>query len=572
MALAASTATETEAANRTLCCSGCLIEAIERSDEATLRALLSARNVDFTDTYWAPRAGLSFAANYPKWGYANVPLLSGRTAPVAHKRARNECTHSMREQTLVPGKPSHVAMSVVLTAMLHATQQFDGLQLLLESRAFDLSEPLIFHWLDTEWDERRSLRRTDCNWHIIIGDAVGLAVLLDAGPSDAGYSHDRTYEPESPPFPLLRTLARHRLLEGRIGSELRLMQVDSQGVARWDAAGFYCISANHVLSFLQSCSEHCDTGSIIDFLQQMRCVAAGNEEHTTCLLRTLCQLGLSLGPHTRSTISSRNGSAKHVACETTCVSLLQSLNVLICKIPSFGAQIEPHVDEWIRYGWICVQSDDETLLQLIGTLHEYVEQIDKEDYRAAFRIFRQLLALGLFREPNPKHAALTWPQRCFSDEHVLRWYSEQHRANCSLSPSNRSEATGFDEAEEEAAEAETLSEGVSGEAPKECECSLLAPLVTEFFQKPLSLLQLSRMRIRQSLGMYDFESRVQTLPLPPALLTYVWRANEMLAKAPVEESDSDEEMDEEIESDEAETHEEEEVTETDDSPSKVSLQ
>lgn len=37
---------------RTKGCSGCLIEAIERRDEFTLRKLLSKENTDFNDTFW----------------------------------------------------------------------------------------------------------------------------------------------------------------------------------------------------------------------------------------------------------------------------------------------------------------------------------------------------------------------------------------------------------------------------------------------------------------------------------------------------------------------------------------
>ena len=59
------------------------------------------------------------------------------------------------------------------------------------------------------------------------------------------------------------------------------------------------------------------------------------------------------------------------------------------------------------------------------------------------------------------------------------------------------------------------------------------PLVNEFFQKPLSLLQMSRMEIRRLVGMNDFKDRMVTLKkmglLPPLLFKYVWQANEMLA-------------------------------------------
>lgn len=50
---------------------------------------------------------------------------------------------------------------------------------------------------------------------------------------------------------------------------------------------------------------------------------------------------------------------------------------------------------------------------------------------------------------------------------------------------------------------------------------LLVPLKTEFYRKPRSLLQLSRLQILRSVGSGDFERRVKSLPLPPLLLADV---------------------------------------------------
>ena len=62
---------------------------------------------------------------------------------------------------------------------------------------------------------------------------------------------------------------------------------------------------------------------------------------------------------------------------------------------------------------------------------------------------------------------------------------------------------------------------------------MLIPIVDEFLRSPLSLLQLSRVEIRRLVGTNDFRGRMETLQkmglLPPRLLEYVWRENEMLA-------------------------------------------
>lgn len=157
----------------------------------------------------------------------------------------------------------------------------------------------------------------------------------------------------------------------------------------------------------------------------------------------------------------------------------------------FDEQSEYFVRDWICNGWICAQSKEQCLYALVRDLHV--------DY-SVYRIARQLLALGLFREPEPQEAKLQqlrWPLRCFYDEDYSRFI---HCDICRIG--HKQESTQ--------------------------ECPLVAPLMTEFFRNPLSLQQLSRIEIRRSVGMNDFERRVKTLSLPPLLLSYVWRANELL--------------------------------------------
>ena len=137
--------------------------------------------------------------------------------------------------------------------------------------------------------------------------------------------------------------------------------------------------------------------------------------------------------------------------------------------------------ECLRNGWICVQSDDWSCLHLFDSLSLHYEQS-----ATVLQIVRQLCALGHFRGPDRVDF---WTDRC---------------RQCSL-------VTDF-----------------NPPVPNQ-ECVIMAPLLDEFFQKPLSLLQLSRMEIRRLVGMNDFERRLKTLLLPPLLLEYVWRANEMLA-------------------------------------------
>lgn len=131
-------------------CSGCLIEAIELRDEWTIRRLLSARDVEFHDTFWAPSSDITvFMEPFPDFSRC-FPVLS---VPSSFELAPRyslpkRCTHSMDEQSLLPesGQQSHIAMSVMLVAMLHTTHELNAFLILVESQNFDMSEPLIFHW------------------------------------------------------------------------------------------------------------------------------------------------------------------------------------------------------------------------------------------------------------------------------------------------------------------------------------------------------------------------------------------------------------------------------------------
>lgn len=67
------------------------------------------------------------------------------------------------------------------------------------------------------------------------------------------------------------------------------------------------------------------------------------------------------------------------------------------------------------------------------------------------------------------------------------------------------------------------------EQKRKCSADSVRSLLTKFVRHPLTLHQQSRAAIRRAVGMNDFDLRVQTLPLPPRLVQYIWRANEMLA-------------------------------------------
>ena len=101
--------------------------------------------------------------------------------------SEHQCVHPVVEETLVPGKPANIAMSVVLVSMLHTTAQFNAFQIVVESRKFDMNESLIFHLWHIE------------EWALIIVDPAGMALLLDKGTDS---------DDQSNYFLLLKTLGR----------------------------------------------------------------------------------------------------------------------------------------------------------------------------------------------------------------------------------------------------------------------------------------------------------------------------------------------------------------------------
>ena len=148
-------------------CSGCLIEAIVLHDERILRKLrLSATDLEYSDTHWVPRVSpFSFMTTFPN---------SSRGSPMPSQlnaEADLHCTHPLLAETLEAGEPANIALSVILMSMLYSRTDFNGLQMLIESGKFDLSEPLIFHMK----------KEKAAQWSLVALDSIGAAILIDIG-------------------------------------------------------------------------------------------------------------------------------------------------------------------------------------------------------------------------------------------------------------------------------------------------------------------------------------------------------------------------------------------------------
>lgn len=228
--------------SRTRGCSGCLIEAIERADEAKLRRLLSAPNLEFSDTYWTPPSGLmAFLAPYPQCSKC-FPVLSTLLQLAPRYVEQKECEHSVVEGSLVAGQPPLIAMSVVLVSMLYTKSRCNALQMLIDSQKFDLSEPLVFHY---------RFESDDNSWDLVAISPIGLAILLDKGSSVA--------DPTS--FLLLKTLSHNSLLKMEL--ELRYFAVEDSD--QQDDSECDDCRASDVFSFLIGCYDSLFSQLMIDW-------------------------------------------------------------------------------------------------------------------------------------------------------------------------------------------------------------------------------------------------------------------------------------------------------------------
>lgn len=429
-------------------CSGCLIDACVRHDERRLRHLLSDASVQFSDTYWVPRAHME--TNEFMENFIHSPPTKLMTELSAN--AKLHCTHPVLAETLEAGKPEHIALSVTLMSMLCTSRDFNALKMLIDSDKFDLSEPLLFH-----------SPLGYGSWSLVAVDLIGLATLFDR----SFYFDDL----------LLKTL----LCSSRVHSnvDFRLMEM-------WpdDSDTTQCVTllANNAFSLIGGYHKYY---YMFDSFKRLICRNYANDnrhrqpEFLLKLLKALCRMGLTLNADKPPSYCYRRHKSNHYTeFRSRCF-----LNVIVDMFDmGFGYSIEDkmsYVSEWLCNGWICAQRDNWYCLPVF-TGHS-------PDGKVRLRILRQLLALGLFRDEDSE---MFWSAYCI---------------NCSL----------------------TKSTHITHR-----QCSHLAPLADEFIQSPLTLMQLSRIEIRRLVGMNDFKNRMESLQneelLPPMLLKYVWRANEML--------------------------------------------
>ena len=169
--------------------------------------MLSAADVEYSDTHWVPRDRIRIFSNPLQYLTLTSTYPSANRFPVLSNpesvTCNMQCEHPVVFGLLSPGderKPVNIAMSVVLSSMLHTTAEFNAFQMVVDSRKFDMNEPLIFYFKETfsgYFRFRFSALVYRFSGYLKV-DPAGLALLVDNG-TDVD-------DPNS--FLLLKTLVR----------------------------------------------------------------------------------------------------------------------------------------------------------------------------------------------------------------------------------------------------------------------------------------------------------------------------------------------------------------------------
>ena len=273
-------------ATKTSGCSGCLIDAIVRHDERKLRQLLSNASAKFSDTYWMPRESL--LRRMENFWHSLRGLRTTQWTQLAENA--EHCTHPVLAETLAPGKPANIAMSVALMSMLHTKRYFNALQVLVDSEKFDLSEPLLFHMPFGN--------QPHGSWSLVAVDPIEVALLIDRG-SDFD---------DLKSFPLLKTLLCSSRLHLNFNVDMRLMELwlNADGTAHWEA-----LRTNGALSFICGYRRY----SFYCFKQLVCSIFSSQHNqqhrHLLSLLKGLCRMGLTLNADTPHAYCYRRISSYH---------------------------------------------------------------------------------------------------------------------------------------------------------------------------------------------------------------------------------------------------------------------
>ena len=314
----------------------------------------------------------------------------------------------MLAETLAPGRPANIALSVVLVSMLNTTGEFNALQVLVDSQKFDLNEPLLFHLPFYDWGVWKL--------SLVAVDAIGVALQIDFV--------SNIYNPNS--YPLLTKLV-HRDRSSRLDTNLldmdiRLMELCliNNGTTILNA-----LRANGALSFLWGISRNefdYFTPLICLYFYEIHEYEYVYERHRRqlSLLKVLCRMGLTLNAdispaycykYTEYTFYQQHTRINRVT-DISSTTFLQFL-IKMFDIQIWNRRkdrIEYFLSEFLSNGWsLPKEITGPACLSSLARHEQVSSRLESSDGGALFRIFRQLLALGLFREPASEQF---WSAQC----------------------------------------------------------------------------------------------------------------------------------------------------------------
>ena len=480
-------------------CSACLVAAIEHRDEASVRRMLADKSVQYEDTVWLPLIYHQLIS--PLTGISSNKLLSPFdpieqvsfnglfqytfvSCIVANNRrvGVNQCPHPVAIETLEVGEePKSCVISVVLMAMLFSTPNFNALQILIESGRFDLREPLVFHLClcyNSDFEK----------WKIIVVSTLGMAILIDR----YNYKFNRA----ECSFLLTRSLLNASM------ASLDDVFIGFHWHNKYEWSSF---RARGPIAFLINCTSWC-------FYLFKPAVLYPAASSTCALIEFLCRVGFEFSSPVHNYAKGYYALLQE-RCKWSNVSSFTVMDTLVSIFMNdlFGVDYfwqntwcEYSIIQLLRMGLIFPERGGRGLSVNLIVLHNVSEDVATK----SLRIIRQLLALGLFREPEFRATfdpRLSWARRCLYN--------------------------GTDFTNIPCAICRTGNLIINTE-----ECPIVAPLVSEFLSGPLTLLQLARIEIRRLIGVRHFERGINTLKrqLPPLVFRYISRADEMLSENPNE--------------------------------------
>ena len=121
----------------------------------------------------ANRITVQVDQSFEHWNQYNV-ISSSRFSKHFTSETQKHCPHPIVIDTLIAG--DSCAVSVVMSAMLFSTVDFNVLQILIESGRFDFQEPLVYHCRNPF----QVTEEVDANCSLVVVSPFGMALRIDA--------------------------------------------------------------------------------------------------------------------------------------------------------------------------------------------------------------------------------------------------------------------------------------------------------------------------------------------------------------------------------------------------------